>query len=82
MTREDGLKPIAFRIDPKIAEKFDRFCSKHPGDPKQWIYEFALDYVSSMKESDYRRLFEPFYQLRSVRKREIKLQISEKKSKK
>lgn len=79
MGRDDGLKVFSFRIDPDTAARFESFCEKHPGDPKSWLIEFALDWVTQLKDSDFRRLYEPFYQLRSLRKREIKLEMAKKK---
>lgn len=76
MNRVDGLKIFSFRVDPEIAAKFEAFCEKHPGDQKSWLIEFALDYVSKLKDADFRRLYEPFYQWRSMRKREIKLEMA------
>ena len=81
MPREDGLKAINYRLDPKIIEKFDDFCARHGTESKQWLIEFALDYVSKLKDADFRRLYEPFYQWRSLRKREIKLELAKKRDK-
>jgi len=81
MNRKDGLKVFSFRLDPEMARKFEDFCDKHSGDPKSWLLEFALDWLTSLKDSDFRRLYEPFYQWRSIRKREIKLEMVKQKEK-
>lgn len=70
------LKLVAFNIDPEVASRFEKFCAKHAGDPKASLAEFALDWVSRLSDSDFRRLYEPFYQWRSMRKREIKLEMA------
>ena len=75
-TRNSLLKLVAFNIDPEIASKFDDFCARHPGDSKASLAEFALNWLTSLKEPDFRRLYEPFYQLRSIRKREIRLEMA------
>jgi len=74
--KKTSLKSVGFYIDPEIAARFDEFCAKHPGDSKASIVEFAMDWVTRLKDSDYRRLYEPFYQLRSMRKREIRLEMA------
>lgn len=76
VSRSDGLKVLNARLDPQVIEKFDDFCGRHPTESKQWLIEFALDYTSKLSDSDFRRLYEPFYQWRSMRKREIKLEMA------
>lgn len=75
MARNDGLKPIALRGDPEVVDKFNKFCGKHPLDPKHWIHEFALLRVSQMSEEEYELLFRPYYNQRIMRKRAIKVTL-------
>ena len=79
MALKYGLKSIGYDIDPQIADKFDKFCNKHSGDPKSWLLEFAIARLVEMSDEDFKRLYDPFYQWRSLRKREIKLQTAKKK---
>lgn len=74
--RKTLLKLVGFNIDPQVASKFDEFCARHPGEPRAGFVEFALTWITELSEPDFHRLYEPFAQWRSLRKREIRLDLA------